>query len=85
MLDEKVWLTVEEALAMLVEREDGRVHTFMQSAGGMPLGADWDRADVVALLEREGRAKLTTGIAASMGHGWCCQDEKQRIIFVETR
>lgn len=85
MTEEKVWLTVEEAIAMLPEREDGRVHTQMQSAGGILLGADWDRADVVTMLEKEGRATLTTGMALAMGYGFCCQDQKERIVFVETK
>jgi len=68
MSDEKVYLTVDEALAMLPEGD--HIHTF-RGGVGMMIGADWDRADVVTAIRETQRRELSGAVASAMGHRLC--------------
>jgi hypothetical protein len=76
-------LTYDEAVALLPDGE--QIHTFIQ-AGPAIIGADWERADVLALLRRTGRREVTGEAAQGMGHGLAASlpvtDEP---LFIETR
>ena len=84
-------LTAAEALALLPNREpneEGRslIHTQVESVRGVILGADWDRADVVALLERAAAIYLATGLAKATGNALCVYERQAgrlRRVFVE--
>jgi len=48
-------LTVDEAIALAHWNEDSSIHCFANPAGGMLVGADWERGDFVdALLTSRG-------------------------------
>jgi hypothetical protein len=81
MADDVVLLTYDEAVALLPEGE--RIHTF--PGGGLALiGAGWDRADVLALLESTDRREVTGPAAQSMGHGLAAYRGGQP-VFIQTR
>lgn len=80
MAEGRVLLTFDEAVAMLPEGDT--VHTFRQ-AGGMRLGADWPREDLLAHIAHHG-AELAGPIAMRMGHGLLIYD-LAGLLFVETR
>lgn len=79
MSDERVDLTVDEAIGMLPDGED--VHTFRQ--GGMMLGADWSREDLISEIRATDRRVLTGDVATGMGHGMAIWSRGW--LFIETR
>lgn len=84
--DERVELTVDQALSMLPEGDT--IHTF-RNPGGMMLGADWSRAAIEEEILRADRRELTGGMAQSMGHGLVLFPKgatyQRDLLFVETR
>lgn len=80
MGDEREPVNLERALEMIGETE--RVHTIRNSAIGVMLGADWDRADVIAAIEKFG-VELSGPAATSMKHGLVLFDETGP-LFIET-
>ena len=78
--DKRVFLTFEEAEALLPEGE--RIHTF-RNAPGVFVGADWDRAAVLKVL-RAGKPELTGPMATSMGHGMVVIDAHGP-LFIATK
>lgn len=79
MSDERVPVPLAEAIAMLPEGE--KVHTFRLS-GFVLIGADWDRADLIAEMERHG-VELSGPRAAAAGHGLVLFDPDP--LFIEAR
>ncbi len=79
--DDIVLLSYEEAVALLPDGE--RIHTFVNPAG-MLVGADWDRADVLALLATTGRRAVTGAMAQDMGHGLAAYRDGEP-VFIATR
>lgn len=77
---EQVFLTAEQAVALLPDGDD--MHVFL-NPGGMLLGADWTRAAVVKLLHR-GKCQLGGDLCMRMGHGLVCNDDGT-YHFVKTR
>lgn len=85
---DRVFLSYEEAVAMLPDKKD--IHTFVQ--GGMALiGADWSRKNTLELL-KTGHPELAGDGATSMGHGMVAfrkvdieNDNKSDPIFIETK
>jgi hypothetical protein len=63
---DRVFLTPEQALAMLPEGE--YVHTF-RGGGGMMLGADWKREQVERAIRETDHRELAGPMATAMGHG----------------
>lgn len=86
--DERVFLTYEEAEAMLPDGDT--IHTF--AGGGMMLiGADWDRKSVLELF-KTGKPELAGEMATSMGHGIVAflrvdeeNDTKSEPRFIQTK
>jgi hypothetical protein len=75
-------LTYDEAVALLPDGE--RIHTYLD--GGIALiGADWDRADILALLETTDRREVTGPEAQSAGHGLAAFRADGTPVFIETR
>lgn len=72
-------LPEEEAIAMLPESD--RVHTYTENG----FGADWDRADIVAVIRDSSRRERTGPMATAMGHGLVVWRENGRPLFVATR
>jgi hypothetical protein len=81
MSDERVYLTVEQALAMLPEGE--RVHTF-RGGGAMMIGCDWDRADIEMAIRETDHRELSGQVATAMKHGLCIK-EGGTALFVATK
>jgi hypothetical protein len=79
--NEPVELSVEDALAMLPEGD--YVHTF-RNPGGMMVGADWTRENIIKAVTESDHRQLTGPMATSMGHGLAI-NEGGRILFVATR
>ncbi len=73
--------TVDQALAMLPDDEE--IHTFMQ-AGFTLIGADWDRKELIELIERAWVRKLTGANARAMGHGLAVP-HADTWLFIATR
>lgn len=80
MSDEREPVTLERALEMIGDGE--RVHTIRNSAVGVMLGADWDRAGIIAAIEKFG-VELSGPAATSMKHGLVLFDEHGP-LFIET-
>jgi len=77
---EKVFLTAEQAVALLPDSDD--IHVFL-NPGGMLIGADWSRAEAIKMLHR-GKCQLGGDMCMRMGHGLVCHD-KGANHFVKTR
>lgn len=81
MSGEVTLLSYDEAVALLPDGD--QIHTFLD--GGIALiGADWDRADVLALLERTDRREVTGPAAQAMHHGLAAFRGGVP-VFIETR
>jgi hypothetical protein len=63
---DREYLTYEAAVALLPDGDT--IHTFVNPAGGMMVGADWSRESVLDLL-KTGKPELSGEMATSMGHG----------------
>ena len=82
MGDNIVYLTIDEALNMLPEREV--VHTFRQ-AGFTIIGCDWNRDDVINVMKKHiDTVQLSGKTATSMGHGIVMEDDRG-YLFIETK
>ena len=81
--DEPEFLTYDEAVALLPDGD--QIHTYLD--GGLALiGADWDRAAVLALLrEAEPEIEVTGPAAQSMGHVMAAYQADGTPVFIETR
>lgn len=79
----QIVITLEEALKLLPEKED--IHTFMNPAAGMLLGADWSRDDVVKALALSKEIHLTGEAAQAMDHGLAIFRGDGATVFIETR
>jgi hypothetical protein len=78
---EIVLLTYDDAVALLPDGDE--IRTFLD--GGLALiGADWPRADVLALLESTERREVTGPAAQAMGHGLAAFRDGDP-VFIETR
>lgn len=80
--DDAYELTVDEALAMLVDGED--IHTFLNPAVGIIVGADWSRKEAEDLIRRSPSRKQSGEQALSMKHGIAVQDGR-RWVFMQTK
>ena len=73
-------IDVEEAIAMLPDND--QVHV-VKDMGGIHLGANWDKKDVIEAFEKHG-ALLTGPAATSINHGLAFIDD-DGTWFVETK
>ena len=80
--DEVVLLSYEEAVALLPDGD--RIHTFLD-AGITLVGADWDRAEILRLLEQTERREVTGPSAQSFGHGLAAYRDDGTPVFIRTR
>ena len=65
--DDRIFLTVEEALALLDDGEE--VHSFASPAGGVLIGADWSREDAIKAIENAKTREVAGPAAQGMKHG----------------
>lgn len=81
---DKRFLSYEQAVSLLPEGE--YIHTF--TSGGMLIGADWSRAEILEKLKKSDAIELTGEMARSMGHGMCAYNLKDgrvsNLLFIET-
>lgn len=62
------FVTYEQAVAMLPD--DDEIHTFVNSAANILLGADWSREDVLEFFRKhDGEIELSGENATRMKHG----------------
>lgn len=78
--DDRVHLTVEQALAMLPDGES--IHT-LRGGNGMMLGADWNRSSVEKAIRETDHRELSGHLATSMSHGLCIKEDG-RALYIET-
>ncbi len=78
----KYLLTTDEAIALLPEGET--IHTFMSSSGGVLVGADWDREEIIKLLSGQYKPELSGPSAKSMKHGIAVFRQYTGNLFIET-
>ncbi len=81
MTDEKVMLTADQAIAMLPAKET--IHTFVNPAAGMLLGASWTREYTLQAIGASTHIELTGPSAASMGHHFVIE-HKGRAVYIES-
>ena len=75
-------LTYDEAVALLPDGDT--IHTFLD--GGLAIiGADWNRAAVLELLEATDRREVTGPSAQGAGHGLAAFRADGTPVFIETR
>ena len=72
-------LTTEQAISVLPDGE--YVHTF-RGGGGLIIGADWKRADIVEAITKAGTVYLTGAGSRSMKHGICI--DHGGALYIET-
>lgn len=84
-MNERRFLTAEEAVALLPDTEE--VHTQIQK-GMMFIGADWSREDIIDKIKKSEIRELTGPFARRMGHGLALYNKNAEyqsdILFVET-
>jgi hypothetical protein len=89
MSEERVFLTVDEAIAMLPDRDI--VHVVTGGVSPLLLGADWDRQDVIDLFQKapEHGIEIAGDMAAATGHKIACfqilKPGMGHYVFVETK
>jgi len=74
--------TVDAALAMLPEGDS--IHTFLNPAPAMMVGADWDRSEVESLIRSTTSLRFAGEVATSMGHGLVAWRD-DHWVFIETK
>lgn len=80
-MSDRVFLTAEEALAMLPDGE--YIHVLDNPHPGVISGADWKRDDVLSLIENN-ICELAGPMATSMGHGLAVGGD-DGVWFVQTK
>lgn len=78
--DEREPVSYERAVEMIGDGE--LIHTIRNSAAGLLLGADWDRADLLKAIAKHG-AELSGPSASAMNHGLLLIDDHGP-LFIET-
>lgn len=85
---DRIKLSYDEAVALLPDGDD--IHTFI-NPGGMLIGADWRRQQVLDIL-KTGSPELSGQMATDMGHGivaWREVDEEKDWVkdpvFISTK
>ncbi len=81
MSDERVFLTADEAIAMLPDGDD--IHTF-RNPNGMIIGADWRRDTLIAAIRSVHEIELAGETATRMNHGLAIHDE-HGLLFIATK
>ena len=81
--DGKVIITLLEALKLLPEKDE--VHTFLNPAAGMLVGADWPMKDIIMALALSKEIHLTGEAAQAMDHGIAIKQADGVMVFIETR
>ena len=74
-----VSLPFDEAVKLLPDGDS--IHTF-RNPGGMLMGADWNRAGLLAAMRESPAIQVTGGMAQSMGHGLVIEAEGT-LLFIE--
>lgn len=82
-LDERVPLTVEQAMALL-DVQEGRVHTFVNPGAGVLVGADWTVEQARQCFEANG-VELAGEEATAMRHGVAAFESGRRAVFFATK
>lgn len=77
--DERAPLTLDQAVAMLPDRD--HIHTF-RSTGMALIGADWPREKLIDAIRDYG-SELSGPASTRMGHGIVLMDDKGP-LFIET-
>lgn len=78
---DRVFLTYDEAVAMLPEGD--QIHTYLNPALSVMIGADWPRSAVLDLL-RTGKPEIAGLEATRIHHGLVAWSGEQP-VFVETK
>ena len=81
MSDKRKFLTFEDAVAMLPDKEE--IHTFRNPGAALMVGSDWPREDIIEIL-RTGKPELGGATCTNMNHGLVIIDEDGP-LFIETK
>lgn len=79
-VDGREIVPLDEALAMLPGGDE--IHTF-RGGGGIMIGADWPRDNLIEAMKSAKEIEFSGPMAASMGHKLCFKDE-HGFVFVQT-
>lgn len=81
-MDDKIFLTKEQAIELIGDRED--VHTF-RSGSMMLIGADWSRKDIFGVINDAGEKDIEIGgeMCKKMGHGLVIWTSPSDPLFIE--
>jgi len=81
-MEESNELTVEAAKALLLPGEE--IHVFLNPSPGVMVGADWDRAQILELLEKAETLRIGGPQCVGLGHGLVAFHEG-RNHFIESK
>ena len=86
MDDDRVFLTVEQALAMLPEGEE--IHTFSNPGVGVMIGADMSRAEISKRITEATEREISGAQARSLKHGLVIHggngSSRSTMLFIKT-
>ena len=72
-------LSFDEAVKLLPEGDS--IHTVRNPRGGMMIGTDWGRAELLDAMRKSPEIQVTGRIAQSMGHGLAI--DADGLLFIE--
>lgn len=84
MNDERIFITFEQALSVIPDREE--IHTFRSLPNAL-FGTDWPKEDIEKKLQESDRIEIAGEMARGMGHGICACNKgmsMSEVLFIET-
>lgn len=79
-MSDRIFITPTEAIELL--KQGGDIHTF-RNLGGMMIGTDWNRYDIIDTLNKfSDTIEISGEIARGMDHGIVVNDGS--VLFIET-
>lgn len=81
MTDERTFLTVEQATALLPDGDT--IHVFLNPNAAMLIGADWSRKEIIELLSDSEILEVGGEACLKMGHGLVAL-KNNRYHFIES-
>ena len=80
--DTKTYLTLDDAIKLLPEGDE--IHTFFNPHGGMLIGADWNRKDIIEAI-KIGCPQLAGEQSKVMKHGLVITRPDGEFLFIKTK
>ena len=83
MMDKR-YISYKQAIHLLPDSET--IHTFLNPNGGLLVGADWSREEILDKLQNSDVIEIAGERSKAMGHGMAAYDHESRgyVLFIET-